>query len=638
MHRKPKADNTLTCIAAIITLSIVSGSATIRHIRGRRDANLFSDDLANGSGDRHGKTRILQLLVVVPFTRFDVQSIQTNLDAWKRLGPICNSDSQSGKTAELWFYYNKSLAELPASFLHLEKMPVYTEATQCFARVRVVGANLTDEENDYPAGINLMFYRLITGVGFAPTDLLHVHAVFWMEPDVFPIKSCWLDALVSEALLVEDDYWVKGSMYLGDMFDGSVGTDWTWVGHINGNAMYRLHQPLFIEFLRVVMDIQPPDHYWKPFDVSIWKVLNDFPYFWHAYQRIAKHFVYADFVQNLGFSPSEDAMENSRGNARTFLVHHGKNSSGKTRFQEKYRSSAGQRRRRVNWDGAIDPRTDGISVFMRGRAIDADSIRAAVSSVMTHMPGAVEIVLVVADQDLSFLSNRLGTLLRSLTKLHLLAEKALPQDISSQRMQETYTHSLADSYCRGKYIFHMQPDSVLVRKVYHKDFFFAFKPIMWYSDSSRPSNEWWRKGTSIALGEDDMQHAPRRTPGRCREHVVPRGAYAQLRAHIQRIHNRSFESFLMTRMTTKSCMLHDPVSKCFPSLDEDHVGIAYSHALVMGTFILTHMHDATSCLPLAQSRDYTRQALVPIVIPFVSMPSSPIGEPKRSREGVVDEK
>jgi hypothetical protein len=382
--------------------------------------------------------------------------------------------------------------------------------------------------------------------------------------------------------------------------------------------MYRLHQPLFVEFLRVVMDIESPDHYWKPFDVSIWKMLNDFPYFWHAYQRIAKHFVYADFVYNLGFTPTEDAVNNSRANPRTYLVHGKNTSAGKTRFHEKYRSHAGQRRRHGNWDGATDPKIDGISVFMRGRAIDAYSIRFAASSVVTHMPGAIEIVIIAADENVALLSKRLGTsLLRSSKMLHLVAEKVLlPQTEATRRMQEAYTHAIADSYCRGKYIFHMQPDSVLVRKVHHKDLFFAFKPIMWYSDF-RPTNEWWRKGTSNALGKRDEQHAPLRTPGRISEHVVPRSAYAQLRAQVQQTHNISFESYLSTRIPATSCKLHDTVSECFPGLDEEHASIAYSHALVMGSFILTHMHEFT-CLPLAQSRDYTRLALVPIITPFVS--------------------
>jgi hypothetical protein len=51
--------------------------------------------------------------------------------------------------------------------------------------------------------------------------------------------------------------------------------------------------------------------------------------------------------------------------------------------------------------GAIDPETDKVSVFMRGSAIEVDSIRISVSSVITHMPGAIEIVIVVPDHDLS---------------------------------------------------------------------------------------------------------------------------------------------------------------------------------------------------------------------------------------------
>jgi hypothetical protein len=615
--------------------SITGGFHSFKSVRGRaaRDAistpewlvaNSSSLDLAtkkvtlfasNSSSSDHASyhptaEQPSKLLIVVPFTARDVPSLSVNLERWRQVGPACDSELRDNNRADIWFYYSKKPNELPRGFARFKATRTYRELQEYFSRVDVTFANLTAEEDDYPVGINLMFFRMVTGTTHTH-QLKPFNALYWMEPDVQPIKPHWVNALVRESM-AGDDFWVKGSLYLGDVFDRAVGRDWTWVGHINGNAMYRLHQPMFSRFLQIVMDLEPPGHFWKPFDVSIWKVLHDFPYFWHAYQRIAKHFIYSDFVEHWGFTITQDGMVLSHQNPRTFLVHGKTMSTGKRVSQQKFAKNMSH----INWDGAIDPQADNVSVLIRSQAIDVDYVTVAISSVLVHMSGALEIVVAVPAEDVSAVTARLN---RLSDKVRVVAEEALTSvDADSvHSMQETYTRSMADAYCRGKYVFHMRSDSVLVRKVLHKHLFFAGKPIMWdASDADLPeTGVSWLNGTANALGDGFNPSA--HLFGRVSERVIPREVYKSVRGHIERVHRRPFRSFLQTRVGQKFCLRDDRFGDC-PSMLTDAAAEtrAYSEEAVLGAFMFTWMNGIASWLPMEQSLNYNREVFVPIITRF----------------------
>ena len=43
----------------------------------------------------------------------------------------------------------------------------------------------------------------------------------------------------------------------------AVSYNWNWVGHLNGNALYDLRDHAFRDFLRLVVQYEPPSHFWK---------------------------------------------------------------------------------------------------------------------------------------------------------------------------------------------------------------------------------------------------------------------------------------------------------------------------------------------------------------------------------------
>jgi hypothetical protein len=131
---------------------------------------------------------------------------------------------------------------------------------------------------------------------------------FWLEHDTRPVRPGWADALLADTAPGGGGpaFWMKGSQYVGGAsFDGTVlqPDSWGWVGHINGaqrggwagrervsrpraavmlllthshclqcadarvcalagNALYALHEPDFATFLALVVEREPPSHFW----------------------------------------------------------------------------------------------------------------------------------------------------------------------------------------------------------------------------------------------------------------------------------------------------------------------------------------------------------------------------------------
>jgi hypothetical protein len=207
---------------------------------------------------------------------------------------------------------------------------------ECFRAISLMSASLTPEEDDYPAGSNTMFFKSFLD----PRIQRHLHGsthLFWMEHDVTPIRPGWVDALLHET--TKRPFWMKGSPYRGDGLDATA-TDpkhWNWVGHINGNALYNLRDPAFLAFLRLVVQYEPPAHFWKPFDMSIWRVLHAFPYTWPLHQQHRSKFIYADFIHHWGFNVTPADYAYARARPGVFLLHGANSSAGNWRRAPKPR-------------------------------------------------------------------------------------------------------------------------------------------------------------------------------------------------------------------------------------------------------------------------------------------------------------
>ena len=189
----------------------------------------------------------------------------------------------------------------------------------CFGRTQMMYACLSAKEEGFPHGVNNMFYKALYRDDANPTQDLSkdYDNIFWMEHDVTPLRSYWLDALQRHANMHEP-YMVKGSVYVGDAKDKevSVKSGMLWLNHINGNALYNLKS----ECLQKVIERAQNDRE-KAFDVEIQQYL----YAWASrpalgtyklFQHCIHEYKYSQFIFNcVGGSCVHPFTE------QTYLVH-----------------------------------------------------------------------------------------------------------------------------------------------------------------------------------------------------------------------------------------------------------------------------------------------------------------------------
>ena len=184
-----------------------------------------------------------------------------------------------------------------------------------------------------------MFYRILLSETFAR----RFDYAFWMESDVQVLQPYWLDKIYEEAMF-PSHFWVKGSMYRGDQWDGipeehpmqwELMRDYAY--HINGVGIYRLGDADFKRFVEAAMRRFPADSMsadFNPFDISIWKVLQEVvsPRHdgqlattdnWKIFQRYGHCVMYTNFVWNLGGNVQPEVVARARRNRDVYLIHGG---------------------------------------------------------------------------------------------------------------------------------------------------------------------------------------------------------------------------------------------------------------------------------------------------------------------------
>lgn len=620
-----------------------TNNANVHHMRpGRDDARVVNEPLG--------------LLVAVPFTDANIHALHTSLRRWQDVGHACSAGPKKrGVLAPprpaLWFYYAKSRAELEASDTFasvLQSLRRLLALDRCFSDVRVAYANLPRHAPDtHPAATSLMFRNLMLGTdrerldtdGTTSSDTLSAfHSVFWMEPGaVVPIQPYWLDRLESESAS-DSNFWVKGCISrLGTIAKTDLParhSPWwhRWFGHINSNALYRLNSPEFVRFLQIVFDAEPPESSPGSFDISIWSVLHDHAYLWHAYQRISWRFMYADFIEHQPDKQTADDSEGSRqaGRAATHspkavLVARtdGSAASGLTHAQQ------GQDEESPGWRG-----DERVSVLIRSDWDEVEYAILAVTSVAHHLPNVLEIVLVVPADDEELVSARirhhragwrsggggggggLGTSpsLQSenvvQTKLKVVVEKPMQQAIDPA-MQEAYTRAMADAYyCRGSHILQMQADWVLMRPVRRKDLFFGGGPILQYDRFvNLPSvAARWQAGTEAALGHRVEIYVPASAS------IFPRKVYALTRGWIEQVHARSFDAFFATQRRPIACLQGVDVDNnhCQQMNASAPYERGFELSTVVGAFMWAHMRASAAWVPHDQA-EFAHATFVPTV-------------------------
>ena len=140
-------------------------------------------------------------------------NVQDGVRQWAAVGSACSGEHAA--TTSLILYHTRWANDAHWAWRTMRR--VLQPHTACFRVVLQEYANLTVQEDSYPAGPSRMLHRLLR------SQMLKVEAdaFFLLESDLIPLRPLWLDALYHDAL-AGGRFWIRGSILLGDDLDGNV--------------------------------------------------------------------------------------------------------------------------------------------------------------------------------------------------------------------------------------------------------------------------------------------------------------------------------------------------------------------------------------------------------------------------------
>eukprot|EP00903_Cladosiphon_okamuranus_P019226 g17680.t1 len=266
-----------------------------------------------------------RLAVVVPAHAGDLPRAVAALDRWpKTCSPVTLAN------VDLVLYYAEGEGDTePLAALDV----VASSAGSCFGNTKLVYANLTPEEDVYPKGPSVQFYKMFTDEA-VKASLEEYDALAIIEWDVLVAsdrsfaelyRAAFNNAedfwLYRAAFNNAEDFWVKGSNLEGTNFHTAMAESsdmWHVMGHINGNAIYNNNDAMFREFVEYTLTRW---NYQYPYDVALWATIADFPYSWPLWQRFSSKFVTTNLISNVGYEHVDSRSVSDAVAGETLFIH-----------------------------------------------------------------------------------------------------------------------------------------------------------------------------------------------------------------------------------------------------------------------------------------------------------------------------
>ncbi|XP_065660895.1 uncharacterized protein LOC136084594 [Hydra vulgaris] len=267
---------------------------------------------------QHSTTQqVRKLKVVIPFHIKQIKKVFDNISKWKIFRP-CDQTNSSNNKVELIFYIGYFNADHQIT---KKKSLILNKSLECFANKYVVFYKYDNIDNYlHEKSSRLMFESMLNK---SNKHFKHLDFVFYMEPDVRPIKSNWLNALIIE--IGNGNFWVKGSCLRGDlkhfMKNDSYAPNYF---QVNNNALYNIGSNNFRHFYFKI---------WRPYVVKKYSdsknayETNFFEFFFdrnnfQTTRDIIHQFRLSDFIQNY-WKTKFDIDEIKKKHANTYFVYGG---------------------------------------------------------------------------------------------------------------------------------------------------------------------------------------------------------------------------------------------------------------------------------------------------------------------------
>merc|ERR1711988_1085890 len=216
--------------------------------------------------------------IVRPFVEKDssllIDGMSADKPAWKE---ACEKPRNSDSPTDLIFYFNKDLDAKPQLKAQLEQLAFAPHIDKCFQNVKVVSANLPNELDGYPRGACNQFFRLF--IDDQTRKLIGQYtSIFYMEPDIQPVKPMWLELIRKEASTAALSwFWVTGPTYDSSFVPEDYRRNTPYLNnHINGNAIYRYDEDAYLNFLRNAFTEAVDQCGLGDYDDRIWQYMMNF--------------------------------------------------------------------------------------------------------------------------------------------------------------------------------------------------------------------------------------------------------------------------------------------------------------------------------------------------------------------------
>ncbi len=237
----------------------------------------------------------INLKIVIPFHINQLDIVLENVKKWNIFKPCENNNLTLtiNNSIEIIFY----IGYLFESNLNNKLIKLPNDQIECFSKIsKVLYKYKSSNEDKHVIGSRLMFESMLlkTSDYFKNSSF-----IFYMEPDVRPIKSNWLNAILME--ISNGNFWCKGSIFRGDLNKFRKNDPYipNYL-HINGNAIYNIGN---IEFISFYFDILRPYIVKKngdsinAYDTDIFEFLMDKNNY-EITRNILHQFHFTDLIQN----------------------------------------------------------------------------------------------------------------------------------------------------------------------------------------------------------------------------------------------------------------------------------------------------------------------------------------------------
>uniref|UniRef100_A0A7S4VS88 Uncharacterized protein n=1 Tax=Ditylum brightwellii TaxID=49249 RepID=A0A7S4VS88_9STRA len=267
-----------------------------------------SNDIGTDATERsHRATRIKmgetfypsirRLAVVRPFGVSSAASLPQTFSDWADFLPcnVVDRIDENNVEVDIFLSFSQTYEASPNTLSSINTIidKFNAESTEneiswskCFRNIFAIEANILDDDDLYlpnQARRNMMWVngpnrqfsaamRSITGGDFGKYD-----AMFLMEGDCVPVKEYWMDSLRKEAersFLEHGPFAILGSKYNGDSWDKFRDSlPLSLQHHINGNAVYNVTHPLFLNLLDQLESESDTPYNAVPYDYRISQIL-----------------------------------------------------------------------------------------------------------------------------------------------------------------------------------------------------------------------------------------------------------------------------------------------------------------------------------------------------------------------------